>query len=537
MFEFQTRFTQNGATWMVLDKEGSFKSSDLMPIEVKMIQSTVIPQCIPLDFYELDLNISLRYNISGKRMLSQCLRGEKLSLGTLYALLLQLVTILDHSRRYMLRPDHYMLHPDYMFVEGTLEMGSLWVCYVPVVEALQPEPLHQRIRGILTMLMGSVTELSGSGIQQLLQYCQESQFNLEGFKALLLQLLTGQSERSGNPSASPIEDVFIPAPASDVERRKTPFESTQGASLLPSSNEWPDRNPISPDMKEHDLEETQGEVISLRKYMTYILLGGVLLLALIWKFLYLSYENVDGMFFVCIGLSLLVGDIIFLAWRGYSPSWLKRKQKLALDQGAAMSDGPLQDRNLGSQAPKHHRPEPENEASGLLFQVPSFPADKLTSGLRQAPTAARESNSYGAIASVGHMDPITPIAPVAPTVQEPTVWLHEGQTEALNRESQKKPILERVVPGSRDPEQIPIQHASFIIGRSGEAAHYLDNSPGVSRTHVEIIESQDGYHMKDLGSKNGTRLRDEPMVPYTAYPLADGDRFVIAQSEYVFRCT
>jgi hypothetical protein len=513
---------------MILEKEsgeGGFISDELMPIEVKMIQSTVIPQCIPLDFYELDLKITLRYNISGKRMLSQCLRGEKLTLGTLYAILLQLVTILDHSRRYMLRPDHYVLHPDYMFIEGTLEMGALWVCYVPVVEALQPEPLHQRVRGILTMLMGSVAELSGNGIQQLIQYCQESQFSLEGFKTLLLQLLTNQSGMPENPSvisATPLEKAFIPSPG--LDRIQKHHEPPIDAAMTPSFSGRLDGNIISPEIMQPDSRLEQGEVFSLRKYMTYILLGGVLLLALIWKFVYVSYGAVDGTFFVCMGLSLLVGDVIFLAWRGYSPPWLKGKQELALDGGAGTWEGPSQDMDRNFRESKHKWQEPDNEASGLLFQVPSFTADKLTSGSRQPPQEKQASNPYGVMAPI-----------VAPIVQEPTVWLHEGQTETLNRELKKKPIIERLIPGRRDPEQIQIQQASFIIGRSGDVAHYLDTSPGVSRTHVEIIESQEGYHIKDLGSKNGTKLRKEPMVPYTAYPLADGDRFVVAQSEYVFK--
>ncbi|WP_054956482.1 FHA domain-containing protein [Paenibacillus dakarensis] len=46
-----------------------------------------------------------------------------------------------------------------------------------------------------------------------------------------------------------------------------------------------------------------------------------------------------------------------------------------------------------------------------------------------------------------------------------------------------------------------------------------------------------GYKIKDLGSKNGTILKGEPMVPYKEYPLQEGDVFQIAGSKYMFRAS
>ncbi|AWB43840.1 hypothetical protein DCC85_06135 [Paenibacillus sp. CAA11] len=82
------------------------------------------------------------------------------------------------------------------------------------------------------------------------------------------------------------------------------------------------------------------------------------------------------------------------------------------------------------------------------------------------------------------------------------------------------------------PERIELKPGSFIIGRSGEVAQYVETTVGVSRAHVEIMLQEDSCGLKDLGSKNGTLLRGEPMVPYKDYQLKPGDEFTIAAAIY-----
>lgn len=85
-------------------------------------------------------------------------------------------------------------------------------------------------------------------------------------------------------------------------------------------------------------------------------------------------------------------------------------------------------------------------------------------------------------------------------------------------------------------ERIDLRQQHFVIGRSDEVSQYVESSVGASRAHVELSRTADGgYLIKDLGSKNGTRLKGEAMVPYKEYPLQDGDRFTIVKGAYTFR--
>jgi hypothetical protein len=70
----------------------------------------------------------------------------------------------------------------------------------------------------------------------------------------------------------------------------------------------------------------------------------------------------------------------------------------------------------------------------------------------------------------------------------------------------------------------------FVLGRKAEATSelLLDLSPfggyalGVSRRHVVVRRTEDGYEVMDLGSVNGTWLNEERLVPHTGYPLPSG---------------
>ena len=70
----------------------------------------------------------------------------------------------------------------------------------------------------------------------------------------------------------------------------------------------------------------------------------------------------------------------------------------------------------------------------------------------------------------------------------------------------------------------------FVIGRKvGTTSDVsLDLSAlggyrlGLSRRHAVIRRTEHGYEVLDLGSVNGTWLKDERLLPHKAYPLASG---------------
>jgi len=193
--EFVTDFVQRDTTYMVLKNKRKLSGDDLNRVQVKMLASSNVPHVLDLHVREVDAEAELHYNIGGKRMLSTCMRTEKITLVEYYALLLQIVTALEYGMTYMLNPNGFLLKEDYMFVEGPLSEGTVYLTYLPLNKSVELAPSRERIGGLAARWMASVDDLRGSGVQRILQMCEQSSFSLQSLKNLLIGLLAGSGKQ------------------------------------------------------------------------------------------------------------------------------------------------------------------------------------------------------------------------------------------------------------------------------------------------------------------------------------------------------
>ena len=80
--------------------------------------------------------------------------------------------------------------------------------------------------------------------------------------------------------------------------------------------------------------------------------------------------------------------------------------------------------------------------------------------------------------------------------------------------------------------QIRLSPGASILGRDPDASVWFD-VPGVSRRHARIVVSAAEATLEDLGSRNGTLLRGEPIAGPT--PLRDGDEIRLGPVSLTFR--
>jgi DNA-binding winged helix-turn-helix (wHTH) protein len=83
-----------------------------------------------------------------------------------------------------------------------------------------------------------------------------------------------------------------------------------------------------------------------------------------------------------------------------------------------------------------------------------------------------------------------------------------------------------------DDREIPLSEGENLIGRDYEALVRID-SARISRRHARITVDGERVWLEDLGSRNGTRLNDQPVRGRAA--LADGDRIGFGSFLIVFR--
>jgi hypothetical protein len=94
------------------------------------------------------------------------------------------------------------------------------------------------------------------------------------------------------------------------------------------------------------------------------------------------------------------------------------------------------------------------------------------------------------------------------------------------------------VKGLAQPAYISTQE-EFVLGRKVgttpemllDLAPFGGYSLGISRRHVTIRRTGEGYEVLDLGSVNGTWLSEERLAPHIAYPLPSGSRLRLGRMQ------
>lgn len=623
---------------MVLGREEGMTSSELNPVQLGMIRSARIPHMLRLHVRELDNKVTLEYDISGKKMLSQALKSDRLTLTEYYGLLLQIATAMNEARHYMLQPEQYMLHEDYLFLEGDLHLGTLYLCYVPLENVRgSGTGVQLALKDLMTRLLTNVTELKGGGVQALISYCGGEAFHLAGLKRLIIELLsceddtagqTMRTEKSGMLSkytsvhhetggreqavrSSKLEAESFQAirqSKMETDRRSLIRNVGDKRNAKPATGEKDQRqereesgerrsrfsafalsSSSAPD-EEEILEEEEQSSSPMR---TYIVLACLLAAAATWRLLYLNHPS-TLMLVLSGGITLLLAAVAYLGWQGKlqrllsrSETWsdsdslpllesaelpssrksgwgiprfeadplsevlTERSDRLATARGgqgreaesaedwrwsfpdAAAGENPAGEpslniggigtgfggSNLGS-------------AEAMPFETASKQHDRERNAGSEEETALQIEEVAGA---EDYYRQLSHSTRVLTSSDAGTVLLSaQDRNESLSATSPRA-FIETTDPATGASQRIELVQQHFIIGRSPEVAQYVASAPGTSRAHVEVARENGGYIIKDLGSKNGTVLNGEPMVPYKEYELQEGDTFIIAGGRFSFK--
>ncbi|HBP17820.1 MAG TPA: hypothetical protein DEA08_08505, partial [Planctomycetes bacterium] len=81
-----------------------------------------------------------------------------------------------------------------------------------------------------------------------------------------------------------------------------------------------------------------------------------------------------------------------------------------------------------------------------------------------------------------------------------------------------------LIQGPRRSARLHLEGPFFVVGRA-EPFPVFHDDPTLSREHAAVVDTPEGYRLKDLGSRNGVVLNGEKLARYAEVPLAAGDVF------------
>ena len=92
--------------------------------------------------------------------------------------------------------------------------------------------------------------------------------------------------------------------------------------------------------------------------------------------------------------------------------------------------------------------------------------------------------------------------------------------------------------GDGSGTRIMFQNGRLLVGRLVSQVDFAVNNPKVGKMHAEFICQNGQCFVQDLNSKNGTYINgsEERLTSNMPYPLQNGDRVSLADSEFVIHC-
>lgn len=569
---FQVDFSNESGHTLVIKHVDGWVREDFSELALKMIQHNRVPRLLPFEAVEVDFSMSLHYSMTSWKMLSSLMKSRILTANDIYTLLLQIAAALEESAAYMLHPSHYVLDEDFIFVGS--DFGSVALVYIPLKPPSESVSSQEQIAALTAKLIGAVDLWRDSGWQKLIRSVQREDFSLSTWKQELIQLLkedtsaspsgivfgdarggttdlTGlhtevqpsgmHSSHAASPEGSAIRDLPANGAPTEIGERLSwrgdegqPGGMQRGGVASDPGDGVP-LSDASPGIFGHeDADEWEGGAdphpsVTSRSRTIAVSIG-LLFIALAWR-LYAGNPGAVTLAFAG-GVTLVTVAGVALFASGWRPRLPQRKQ--GYSAGPSLSSGfrDIGDSLLSWNGMDASSPLPREGVSGN-------PMISWRGGT--APDAGSPPASAAGKAPGLHTDSMSAEEYYRQLGQHTTL-LTSGRDDATvllrvveqdSAANTANPHL--VVQKDGQTETVPIHGESFTIGRVPECSQYVSDAIGVSRTHLELIRTDAGYGAKDLGSRNGSMLNDEPMTPYKVYPLHEGDVLKIVQTEFVFR--
>jgi hypothetical protein len=513
------RFEQKRGHFMIVERHPPISHDELNETQLQMLKTCDIPGLLPLETEECDGQLSLRYSLTGTRMLTEAMRTAYWSMTEMMGALCRLAEVLEECRLYLLDAYRIRLHDEFIFVGN--EWNDLKFTYLPI----DMPTLHRAddLERLIIRWILKVKEPDGKAMQAILRLVAT-----EGFIPITLiryarQYLAGSfNEKSLMPlrppvpalSAMPTEsspvsakpsrawDIFAP-PSGDPHS----FSGMLGDDSAPLQN-----NRIQARASNQELNDSNPRGIpipmDIGRVRIIVACTGLSLLAVGWRFIYLDHPNHQKLLF-CLCLTFVIGAGALLIWNGM-PKWANRRFRSQVHANGQRNERPI---NLGI--------EDEGTDSGGWGGSPRFPI--ALSPMNSSPLS--RSDAFSEEEDRSSLLPETSWIPFHKPDQ--TAFLDPKQISHAETY-----CLVWETKGARS--RIPLQGKSLVIGRSAEAAQHVDETIGMSRAHAELIRISEQWKVKDLGSRNGSRLNDKPMAPYEWYTLQTGDCLTLANSLYRF---
>ncbi|WP_372011173.1 DUF6382 domain-containing protein [Paenibacillus chitinolyticus] len=576
IFGLQASIRLSQGRWLEVGLEEGLNIERLAPLQLKMLEENPIPRVLSLKVEEIDSHVKLLYSLASRRSLAAILKERSPDPAGCLQLLHEAAACVSDSGNFMLNEAQFVVDKNYIYIERGWADVSL-LC-LPIKEI--PAASASVMWSALVRDLGSRLQAEERGsLERLAKYCERESFSVREFKR---QIYLEISENR----LSIEEDIGKGGMESDpiVQASNIPNSEMQGSAEFSERSGYAVSvlKKLGQDIHETDPLHFQRESNDvgdglLRRESAHVPQGGTRSphrlvgesrsdpnpRGAAEKFIRRRQQiAADDSGVQAAGQSPQLHDTPHAVPQPHAASQPQPPQ--AAPAGAATSAGPLRGSrgkilalvgafqiiamiwNAYFSAPGPPLLYISSGATLLVLDAAyvllaiGLPGRRNSQSKEAAPSgsspyppaAAQEPESLERYYA-GLGERTTLLAPPLSAVNNADETVFLGAASAPPHAKFRHPVLEVMREGRK--ETILLDADSFIIGRGGGDADYIEDVLGISRIHAQFLRTPEGYAVKDLGSRNGTFLNDGMLVPYQMVALKDGDVVRIIHTEFNFR--
>ena len=448
----------------------------------KMLLENVISGLLAFHVKRVDGQAQFYYDITSKQPLDRVLGYRNLNGEEIYRLVSDLLYTLKQLERYLLDESRLCLEPEYIYVEP--ESFQCFLCLIPGYRT----DFMEAFRNLTTYLLNHISHRDTKAVVLAFGIFQESRKENFGLDAIEQVIRAGEYQEEGEEEQE--------------EDRKSESRDL----------EWT-RDII----REETAVPKKTEVLNTGHSKKYIY-SGVLVVLLVGLAAAVWIQKGDLLYTVQNFWPMLLAAVLLLCGLAFAVSAAAERR------GGDDGEGTEEKKKNGKEESWEVRYW-EDEDRGLETDTErqGYAAVRRADDIlgRQRKPETREEFPYqnALMAEYGKCE-------------EEREQEDEFQTVLLSDGEADKDIR-RLIP-KKGGEEIKIRYFPFIIGKNGNLADYCLESPGVSRLHLRIDRTENGFSLTDLNSTNGTKVGERKLEANETCELRVGETIEIAGLQFQF---